>query len=297
MKKALIIGINYTGSQNQLRGCINDACTIANLLLANGYSQNDMVVLRDDMGGMDAPTRNNILRAMQWLVQGVQPGDSLFFHYSGHGGKVKDLDGDEDDGFDECIYPVDFQIAGPIIDDILHDIMVKPLPPNSYLTALFDCCHSGSMLDLPFMYRATDGGLKEYSVLKTAAPATMELFMGYTTRNTGQLIEGAKSLFNTATNYKSTSKRERIKQMKSSPANVISISGCRDDQTSADAQMSNQFAGAMTYAFNMTIISARQQLTLLTLIQNMRAHLSGKYSQKCQLSTAHQIDPNTPFFF
>jgi hypothetical protein len=36
---------------------------------------------------------------------------------SGHGGQVKDVSGDEDDGNDECIYPVDFKQAGQIIDD------------------------------------------------------------------------------------------------------------------------------------------------------------------------------------
>lgn len=57
---------------------------------------------------------------------------------SGHGGQTKDLDGDEADGYDEVIYPVDFQQAGHIVDDILHDIMVKPLPPGCRLTAIFD---------------------------------------------------------------------------------------------------------------------------------------------------------------
>lgn len=46
----------------------------------------------------------------------------FFFHYSGHGGRVKDTDGDEDDGYDETIYPVDFQQyegeSGQIVDDV-----------------------------------------------------------------------------------------------------------------------------------------------------------------------------------
>jgi hypothetical protein len=59
---------------------------------------------------------------MRWLVQGAQPNDSLFFHFSGHGGQTEDLDGDEDDGLDETIYPVDFKQAGMIVDDV-------PSPP------------------------------------------------------------------------------------------------------------------------------------------------------------------------
>jgi hypothetical protein len=43
-----------------------------------------MVILTDDQQEpMSIPTKNNILKAMSWLVSGVQPNDSLFFHYSG----------------------------------------------------------------------------------------------------------------------------------------------------------------------------------------------------------------------
>ncbi|KAJ7035107.1 hypothetical protein C8F04DRAFT_1259467 [Mycena alexandri] len=45
--------------------------------------------------------RNSRIHAMEWLVRGAAPNDSLFFHYSGHGGQTKDLDGDEGDGEDE----------------------------------------------------------------------------------------------------------------------------------------------------------------------------------------------------
>jgi hypothetical protein len=55
--------------------------------------------------------------AMRWLIGGTQPGDSLFFHYSGHGSQVVDHSGDEEDGLDETICPVDFKSAGQIIDD------------------------------------------------------------------------------------------------------------------------------------------------------------------------------------
>jgi metacaspase-1 len=41
----------------------------------------------------------------------------------GHGGQTKDLDGDEEDGYDEVIYPVDFRTAGHIVDDEMHRIM------------------------------------------------------------------------------------------------------------------------------------------------------------------------------
>src|SRR6185369_10110176 len=92
-----------------------------------GYKRDDMVILTDDQQNpMSQPTKQNIFRAMHWLVKDARPNDSLFFHYSGeypnrfcrgafsncrigHGGQTKDLDGDEGDGYDEVIYPVDFR--------------------------------------------------------------------------------------------------------------------------------------------------------------------------------------------
>ena len=41
-----------------------------------------------------------------------------FLHYSGHGGQVVDLDGDETDGMDNCIFPLDHAQTGVIIDDV-----------------------------------------------------------------------------------------------------------------------------------------------------------------------------------
>ena len=49
---------------------------------------------------------------------------------SGHGGQTKDLDGDEADGYDEVIYPVDFEYAGHIVDDVsraTHSTYRRPL--------------------------------------------------------------------------------------------------------------------------------------------------------------------------
>lgn len=80
------------------------------------------MVLTDDHNDPNfVPTRCNIIRAMQRLVLDAQPGDSLFFHFAGHGDQQKDLDGDEADGWDEAICPLDFDPKtkrGLIIDDV-----------------------------------------------------------------------------------------------------------------------------------------------------------------------------------
>ena len=84
-RKALLIGINYFGQRGQLRGCINDVKNMS-IYLNNhfNYRREDMVILTDDQQNpMSQPTKQNIIRAMHWLVKDARPNDSLFFHYSG----------------------------------------------------------------------------------------------------------------------------------------------------------------------------------------------------------------------
>lgn len=149
-KKALFIGINYFGQEGELHGCINDVHNIRKFVTEKfGYQMENVVSLTDDVEDPNLhPTRDNIIQAMYWLVSDAQPNDSLFFHYSGHGGQEVDEDGEEQDEFDETICPEDYQTAGMIIDDELHDILVKPLPAGCRLTAIFDVLSLSHQLKL-----------------------------------------------------------------------------------------------------------------------------------------------------
>lgn len=78
----------------------------------------------------------------RWLVHGAKAGDSLFMHYSGHGGSVKDNTGDEEDNKDETMIPVDYMKSGQIKDDeILKEVCAclpctRGAPPQSRFTAV-----------------------------------------------------------------------------------------------------------------------------------------------------------------
>lgn len=158
-RKAVLIGINYFGTQAQLRGCINDVRNMQDLLGNTfGWPASCMRRLTDD-NPSTMPTRRNIEAAMRWLVEGVQPGDVLFFHYSGHGAQQEDPHGYEEDGMNETILPVDFKSAGMITDDEMSEIMVRHLPEGVRLTCVMDCCHSGTGMDLP--YKWTGWGWRE----------------------------------------------------------------------------------------------------------------------------------------
>lgn len=159
-KKAVLVGVSYQGTSAHLRGTINDVqCMRHCLIKCFGFHESNIVVLRDDVMHPDFyPTRANIFRAMQWLTTDLRFGDSLFFHYSGHGSQLRDPTGMEEDGYDETILPVDHKQAGQIRDTELHRAMAAPLPNGVYLHALFDSCHSGSILDLPFEARYDKSG-------------------------------------------------------------------------------------------------------------------------------------------
>ncbi|XHG05343.1 hypothetical protein AWENTII_008571 [Aspergillus wentii] len=289
-RKALMIGINYFGQKGQLRGCINDVKNMSTYLNQNfGYAKEDMVLLTDDQQNpMSQPTKANILRAMHWLVKDARPNDSLFFHYSGHGGQTPDLDGDEDDGYDEVIYPVDFRAAGHIVDDEMHRIMVKSLQPGVRLTAIFDSCHSGSALDLPYVY-STQGILKEPNLAKEAGQGLLGVVSAYARGDMGSMVSTAMGFIKKAT--KGDEAYERTKQTRTSPADVVMWSGSKDSQTSQDAQIAGQATGAMSWAF-IAALRKNPQQSYVQLLNSIRDELSTKYSQKPQLSCSHPVDIN-----
>ncbi|KAH9990507.1 caspase domain-containing protein [Russula vinacea] len=169
-RKALCIGIDYYDGQGlRLNSCVNDARNVYRFLIEkHRYTDShNIVLLTDDNSNPDLqPTRKNILKWKRWLVEGARADDFLFVHFSGHGIRKKDVVGDELDGLDECIYPADVETLGhpgSICDNELHDTLVGSLPPGCRLTALFDCCHSGSILDLNYEFHY-DGQEKPCSV-------------------------------------------------------------------------------------------------------------------------------------
>jgi AMMECR1 domain-containing protein len=89
-RKALFIGINYFRTRSELRGCIADVKNVHNWLTAN-YGFHEICILTDDSTDpRGQPTRKNMINGMKWLVRDARPGDAFFFHFSGHGSRVRD---------------------------------------------------------------------------------------------------------------------------------------------------------------------------------------------------------------
>jgi len=212
-RRAVIIGINYLGQPEVLQSCVNDALTMRTFIKSKGFRDHEITLLIEtSTDRRTLPTRRNILQALTWLVAGARTGDSLFFYFAGHGSQVPDLDGDEDDGLDETILPMDWKKSGYILDDDLFLTIVKPLPHGCRLTAVMDCCHSGTGLDLPF-------GLK-----------------------------GTHNSKNFLTRQRSTTMVPITSVIKKSDGDVILFSGCCDDETSMDNDDSHEIAATASYA-------------------------------------------------
>lgn len=146
LKKALLVGINYQGTSSQLRGCVNDVNDLKNMLTSKyNYSSSNILTLTDSQA-----TKKNIMTRLTQLLQSSQSGETLFFSFSGHGYFWNDIyKKDEIDGKDELIVTVDNYA---IVDDELKYVIDTYLKENVTLITLFDNCHSGTILDLPYQY-------------------------------------------------------------------------------------------------------------------------------------------------
>lgn len=169
--------------------------------------------------------------------------------------------------------------------------MVKPLAPGVRLTAIFDSCHSGSALDLPYLY-STQGVLKEPNLAKEAGQGLLGIVSSYARGDISGMASTAMGLFKKVT--KGNDAYEENKRTKTSPGDVIMWSGSKDDQTSADASISGQATGAMSWAF-IGALRKNPQQSYVQLLNSIREELEGKYSQKPQLSASHPI--GKPVFF
>ena len=150
-RRALCIGIDYLYDGSlRLNGCLNDQTAMVSFLKQHCYFKDEEIVsLRDDTDG-SMPNRRRIAYEMTSLVEWAnrRPGSSIWFSYAGHGTYRLDQSGDEVDGYDECLVPLDVRMSGVLTDDLLHKLLIEPLSPDVTLFILVDACNSGSVFDI-----------------------------------------------------------------------------------------------------------------------------------------------------
>jgi len=272
---ALLVGINYRGTEDELNGCYNDVVNVATYLrTVLGYAPGAITILTDGNRGSVfpasvAPTRQNIIAGLSALVAGMVAGDEAVFHYSGHGTLVRDRNSDEASGYDSCLCPLDYNTSasaggGVITDDEIRALLVNRVPRGARLYVILDCCHNGTGCDIRYKY-------EDFSVL--ISPATARRPPVWRTQQKA-FVQGK---------YADTA------------GEVYMISGCRDEQTSADAYINNAFAGALTYAI-FAILRANQasirSYSWSSLLRDVRYFMRvNRYDQIPQIMTGQLITP------
>ena len=135
-RTALVVGVNYLGTPAQLAGCVQDALDWDAVLRSRGY---DVTLRLEKMA-----TKANVLADLRSHVSAARWRDRFVFCFSGHGTWVPDTDGDEIDRRDEALCPIDYDSAGVITDDELHEVFSAARFGVS-ITVLSDSCHSGTV--------------------------------------------------------------------------------------------------------------------------------------------------------
>ena len=251
-KKALLVGINAY-PQSPLNGCLNDVQDWFGALTGLGGFHADQIRAVTDQRA----TTQGIRAGLAWLAQGAIAGDEIFFAYSGHGSQVRATRGDElDDGLDEVICPVnlldaDYWDHGVITDDELGDWLAS-FPAGVRLTVALDSCHSGTATR---EFGPPSGN--PHPTLNRYLPPPLDIQLRsshlehHKELKRRRLGRGARKSVRGLFDFLYPSRRQRQRKAVGTVVvptmNHILLSGCRNDQTSADAFINNRYNGAFSY--------------------------------------------------
>jgi hypothetical protein len=225
-RKAVLVGINYPNTKHELKGCINDVVAMKSLLINNfDFKLDDINLITNEQA-----TTSNIKFHLQKMVSTSEPGDLIFFHFSGHGTQMYSVNKtDERDGLDECICPIDVDWSTNIIRDNDLKYIFDQVPMDVHFLVILDCCNSGDGLDQENCYKP--------HVVK---PRGFETPVD--TKSVSRYVSPPDNMVIERVSQNITS----IRTMATNDRGVL-ISGCKSDQTSADAYIDGKYKGACTH--------------------------------------------------
>lgn len=242
--KAVLFGLNYSHCKSgKLKGCINDVFNMAKYI--HSILNMQIELYTDDTDLKNTSYDGIISKLHELAIESYRENlEFVWIHFSGHGSQQKDTSGDESDGYDEGIVPSDYEKKGILIDDIIHKIFCS-FNPNTQILFVCDSCHSGSILDLKYIWEANK-------------------------------------------QCKIDNKNNSIK------AKTMLISGCRDEQTSADAFNlldDNKSVGALSASILKVLTKKPEKIyNAFSLINSVRNELKrGNFQQYPCLSTNYDI--------
>ena len=223
-KRAFIVGISHydtalTGYQwNNING-VEDINLLSPILKKQGFY---LTTLLDKQA-----TYQNITNQLSTFTNQTKKGDIVYLHFSAHGQPVEDLNGDEEDGWDEAIVPIDaykiykkgvYEGKKHLLDDQLNTYIKKlrtKIGPSGFLYVVIDACHAGTSS------RANDETVRGTKV-------------GFTYYN---------KVFKPSTQKKSHYKVEATSKI----SHVMYLEACRPDQVNMEIKVDGKRYGPLSY--------------------------------------------------
>lgn len=223
---SLHIGLNsvnpkhYAGWSGKLTACEADANDMASIAASRKYASKKLLTKK--------ATRTAVKNAIAAAAKKLKSGDIFFITYSGHGGQLPDENGDEGDSLDEtwCLYD------GELVDDELFAGWAK-FKSGVRILVLSDSCHSGSVSRAALMatIKPTSGEARVYR----AMPANLAL----------RVYDQHRKFYDKILkDPKNANAQAKVK------ATVQLISGCQDNQLSADGAFNGLFTGTLRQIWN-----------------------------------------------
>lgn len=191
--QALLVGVSGYPSlpEHRLSGPRNDVQRMKTVLAGRGFAPARINVLADGVPGAAAPTRSNILLALEGLARSSKAGDTVMLYFSGHGSQQPVLPGSrqaaqESDGWHEIFLPIDIgrwdgqrgAVTNAIVDHELRAAVDKIQDRGAFVWGVFDTCHSATLVrgaDEEMRYRAVQA--RDLGVPQAATPATAKRAM------------------------------------------------------------------------------------------------------------------------
>ena len=227
---SLHLGLNlvnpkhYAGWDGQLTACEFDAQDMAALAKAQGMKPTVLLTKQ--------ATRAKVMGAVSAAAKALVSGDLFFLTFSGHGGQVPDADGDEPDRRDEtwCLWD------GQVIDDEVYAAL-SHFAAGVRILVLSDSCHSGSAVRTG---PPASGGARSREMPRPVAERVYrdnKAFYDHLQHGLGrgQAVDPDAALANVNPGPRLNTVAKTFK------ASVVLISGCQDNQTSADGEHNGLF--------------------------------------------------------
>ena len=271
---ALTIGLNavdpshYGGWSGELNACEADANDMTAIAKTAGMTVKSLLT--------KAGTRSRVIKEITNAASSLKSGDIFLLSYSGHGGQLPDLNGDEIDAQDEtwCLYD------GELLDDEIYTLLAK-FAAGVRILVFSDSCHSGTVLKANFYpptapARAADGTATEVRYRNMPIEVALRTY-----RDNKAFYDPILS------NPKLKESRAAVK------ASAILLSGCQDNQLSQDGTFNGLFTGTMLRVWNAGKFKGGYRAFHKSIVGRMPPDQTSNYFRVGQLNS--KFENQSPF--